>query len=107
MYFCIELIGITIHISFVYELKKLSLFSLSVCPSPTFFNHKTSRLHLKSLYYLPMRSHLSFSFLVCVYVDSEIPFLLQVVGGMSWHQNHPYLAVGSDRKVLLWKIDNI
>lgn len=32
---------------------------------------------------------------------------LQVVGGMSWHQNQPYLAVGSDRKVLLWKIDNV
>ncbi|KAK8739101.1 hypothetical protein OTU49_003479, partial [Cherax quadricarinatus] len=32
---------------------------------------------------------------------------LKVVGGMSWHQNLPYLAVGSDRKILLWKIDNV
>uniref|UniRef100_A0A0P4VTV4 Uncharacterized protein n=1 Tax=Scylla olivacea TaxID=85551 RepID=A0A0P4VTV4_SCYOL len=41
--------------------------------------------------------------------SSKIPIAahLKVVGGMSWHQSHPYLAVGSDRKVLLWKIDNV
>ncbi|XP_045599522.1 nucleoporin Nup37 [Procambarus clarkii] len=32
---------------------------------------------------------------------------LKVVGGMSWHQNLPYLSVGSDRKILIWKIDNV
>jgi len=32
---------------------------------------------------------------------------LKVVGGMSWHQHLPYLAVGSDRRVLFWKVDNI
>ncbi|XP_047491350.1 nucleoporin Nup37-like [Penaeus chinensis] len=32
---------------------------------------------------------------------------LKVVGGISWHQNLPYLAVGSDRRILFWKIDNV
>ncbi|KAK3878314.1 hypothetical protein Pcinc_017042 [Petrolisthes cinctipes] len=32
---------------------------------------------------------------------------LKAVGGMSWHQSLAYLAVGSDRKILMWKIENI
>ncbi|KAG7176400.1 Nucleoporin Nup37-like [Homarus americanus] len=41
--------------------------------------------------------------------SNKIPIAvhLKVIGGMSWHQNLPYLAVGSDRKILLWKIDNV
>lgn len=41
--------------------------------------------------------------------SSKVPIAahLKVVGGMSWHQNLPYLAVGSDRRILLWKIDSV
>ncbi|XP_018025542.1 nucleoporin Nup37 [Hyalella azteca] len=40
---------------------------------------------------------------------SRIPLTahLKAVGGISWHLELPYLSVGSDRRLLLWRVDKI
>lgn len=40
---------------------------------------------------------------------SRIPLAahLKCVSGISWHLELPYLAVGSDRRVLLWRVDHV
>lgn len=41
--------------------------------------------------------------------SSKVPIAvhLKIVGGLSWHQNYPYLVVGSDRQIFFWKINNV
>ncbi|KAF2362345.1 WD40-repeat-containing domain [Trinorchestia longiramus] len=40
---------------------------------------------------------------------SRIPLTahLKAVGGISWHLELPYLGVGSDRRLLLWRVDRV
>uniref|UniRef100_A0A2P2I291 Nucleoporin Nup37-like n=1 Tax=Hirondellea gigas TaxID=1518452 RepID=A0A2P2I291_9CRUS len=40
---------------------------------------------------------------------NRIPLVahLKAVSGISWHLEQPYLAVGSDRRLLLWRVDHV